>query len=170
MFKFISTIAVVGLISVSGSWAQVKPPVVSGTAKDTSMLRINPALAATADQSGNHEKDRWRDFECPTCGRMMMPRTAEEWRNWHMPMTGEMMMHPMNHRFLPALFMLCCLSLMALVNIILTILVSLDMARRRQFNGLWIPVLLLMGIPGTALYALFRIGDIISSVSQKTAS
>jgi len=46
-----------------------------------------------------------------------------------------------------------------IVNILLTVIVSLDMARNRCFKGLWIPVLLLVGIPGAAIYALFRIGD-----------
>ena len=50
-----------------------------------------------------------------------------------------------------------------IVNILLTIIVSLDMARNKRFNGLWIPVLLIAGIPGSAIYALFRIGDKIQS-------
>jgi hypothetical protein len=33
------------------------------------------------------------------------------------------------------------------------------MARNGRFNGLWIPVLLIAGIPGAVIYALFRIGD-----------
>jgi len=49
--------------------------------------------------------------------------------------------------------------LYALLNILLTIIVSLDMAHNGRFNGLWIPVLLIAGIPGSIIYALFRIGD-----------
>ena len=60
---------------------------------------------------------------------------------------------------------LCCgilflgFLLWCVVNILLTIIVSLDMARNGRFNGLWIPLLLIAGIPGSIIYALFRIGD-----------
>jgi hypothetical protein len=54
------------------------------------------------------------------------------------------------------------------INVLLTIIVWMDMARRSRFVGLWIPVLLIAGIPGTALYALFRIGDI--AVARKEES
>jgi hypothetical protein len=53
-----------------------------------------------------------------------------------------------------------------LINILLTIIVSLDMARIGRFNGLWIPVVLLAGIPGSIIYALFRIGDRIPCKSS----
>lgn len=52
---------------------------------------------------------------------------------------------------------------MFILNILLTIIVSLDMVRVGRFNGLWIPVVLLAGIPGSIIYALFRIGDKIHS-------
>jgi hypothetical protein len=54
----------------------------------------------------------------------------------------------------------------ATVNVLLTILVSMDMVRLGRFNGLWIPILLIVGIPGTIMYALFRIGDIMRSVKS----
>jgi hypothetical protein len=60
--------------------------------------------------------------------------------------------------FMHALLKLLLLGFI-LINILLTIIVSLDMARSGRFNGLWIPVLLIAGIPGSAIYALFRIGD-----------
>jgi p-aminobenzoyl-glutamate transporter AbgT len=53
-----------------------------------------------------------------------------------------------------------------LINILLTIIVSLDMARIGRFNGLWIPVVLLAGIPASMIYALFRIGDRIPCKSS----
>jgi hypothetical protein len=53
-----------------------------------------------------------------------------------------------------------------ILNVLLTILVSLDMAKRAKFNGLWIPILLICGIPGTAIYALFRIGDNIADAKR----
>jgi hypothetical protein len=49
--------------------------------------------------------------------------------------------------------------LYAVINVLLTIIVSLDMARNGRFNGLWIPLLLIAGIPVSVIYALFRIGD-----------
>jgi hypothetical protein len=47
------------------------------------------------------------------------------------------------------------------VNILLTVIVATDMKRRNCVNGLWIPLLLLAGIPVSVIYGLFRIGDII---------
>jgi ABC-type multidrug transport system permease subunit len=62
---------------------------------------------------------------------------------------------------MPVVFKLLFLGFMlyAVLNILLTIIVSLDMARNGRFNGLWIPVLLIAGIPGSIIYALFRIGE-----------
>jgi hypothetical protein len=60
---------------------------------------------------------------------------------------------------------ICCVILLlgillwGIINILLTIIVSLDMTKNSRFNGLWIPVLLIAGIPGSIIYALFRIGD-----------
>jgi hypothetical protein len=51
------------------------------------------------------------------------------------------------------------MMLMLTVNILLTILVSLDMKKRGTFNGLWIPLLLIAGIPVSIIYAIFRLGD-----------
>ncbi|MBN1129458.1 MAG: hypothetical protein JXA71_10755 [Chitinispirillaceae bacterium] len=68
-------------------------------------------------------------------------------------------------RCAPCPFFLCCgilltgLLLWGIINILLTIIVSVDMTRNGRFNGLWIPVLLIAGIPGSIIYALFRIGD-----------
>jgi hypothetical protein len=59
------------------------------------------------------------------------------------------------------------LTAYATVNVLLTILVSIDMARSGRFNGLWIPILLLVGMPGTVMYALFRIGDIMRSAQTR---
>jgi hypothetical protein len=74
-----------------------------------------------------------------------------------------MMHHPMFHRIIvlkvfAGMFFLCFL-LFATVNVLLTVLVSLDMKKRGTFNGLWIPLLIIAGIPVSAIYALFRIGD-----------
>jgi hypothetical protein len=76
--------------------------------------------------------------------------------------------HPMKRPFIfIGFFMMLCLVLMAIVNILLTIIVTLDMTRTKRFNGLWIPITLIVGLPGTALYALFRIGDNLKSGEQK---
>ena len=76
-------------------------------------------------------------------------------REGQMPFQHNFRHPPFCHRGLFLGFLLA----MVLVNILLTVLVSMDMAALGRFNALWIPVLLLCGIPGTALYALFRIGD-----------
>jgi hypothetical protein len=47
------------------------------------------------------------------------------------------------------------------LNILLTVLVVLDMKQRACFNGLWIPLLLIAGIPVSIIYALFRLGDCV---------
>jgi hypothetical protein len=66
---------------------------------------------------------------------------------------------------------LCCgilflgILLWGIINILLTVIVSLDMTKNGRFNGLWIPVLLIAGIPGSIIYALFRIGDKIPDKS-----
>jgi len=80
-------------------------------------------------------------------------------------MHGGAGMHPrlmmMHHR----LFHLALLALLC-ANILLTVLVGLDMTKRAKFNGLWIPILLIAGIPGSAVYALFRIGDSIADAKR----
>jgi hypothetical protein len=75
------------------------------------------------------------------------------------PATGMMGRMPGHFCMFPIFCAIMFLSVMGIINILLTIIVSLDMVRNKRFNGLWVPVLLLAGIPGTALYALFRIGD-----------
>jgi hypothetical protein len=62
--------------------------------------------------------------------------------------------------FLKILFL--GLLLWGILNVLLTIIVSLDMTKNGGLNGLWIPVLLIAGIPGSIIYALFRIGDKLS--------
>jgi hypothetical protein len=72
------------------------------------------------------------------------------------------------HFFVKILALKICFGLVFLgmvafltLNILLTVLVSLDMKNRNKFNGLWIPLLLIAGIPVSVIYALFRIGDAI---------
>ncbi len=79
-----------------------------------------------------------------------------------LPFHHQFRRHMMFHRGLFFAFLL----VMALVNILLTVLVCVDMAALGRFNALWVPVLLLFGIAGTALYALFRIGDQIKEAGK----
>jgi hypothetical protein len=67
--------------------------------------------------------------------------------------------HPMRCR----ICFVALLLLVACVNILLTIIVCLDMAKMSAFNAIWIPITLIIGIPGTMLYALFRIGDMVKA-------
>lgn len=53
------------------------------------------------------------------------------------------------------------MMLILTVNILLTILVGRDMKKRGTFNGLWIPLLLIAGIPVSIVYAVFRLGDVM---------
>ena len=73
-------------------------------------------------------------------------------------MGGPCFAHCRPHFFLVRALLLLLL-MVGTVNILMTIIVSLDMAHSGRFNGLWIPVLLIVGMPGSAIYALFRIGD-----------
>jgi len=66
-----------------------------------------------------------------------------------------------------AVLMFGVLMFCLVVNILLTLLVALDMTKSRRFNGLWIPLILLIGIPGTFMYALFRIGDNLKPVEER---
>ena len=75
------------------------------------------------------------------------------------PQPGMRMHGFAGHHFFHLLFL--GLLVMGTVNILLTIIVSMDMVRTARFNGIWVPVILLAGIPGSVIYALFRIGDAI---------
>ncbi len=80
------------------------------------------------------------------------------------PMMGEYMArHPMRCRICFAAILL----LIAGVNILLTIIVCLDMVKMSAFNAIWIPITLIVGIPGTMLYALFRIGDMANAGERR---
>jgi hypothetical protein len=114
------------------------------------------------------------DRERRCCGREgeegFMPQRPNRWgpmfRNGPQAMMCPMAkMHMHQMLVLRKLFRLMVLIIL-IVNILLTILVSLDMAKRGKFNGLWIPILLLVGIPGTVIYALFRIGDIFAEAKK----
>jgi len=84
------------------------------------------------------------------------------------PACGFQPMCPMHPRFMMMgrkIFRAGILALL-IVNILITILVGLDMAKRSRFNGLWIPILLIAGIPGSIIYSLFRLGDIVAETKK----
>ena len=75
------------------------------------------------------------------------------------------MARPHHHN---CLFHCILLLFVGIINILLTIIVALDMARNKCFNGVWIPLMLLAGIPCSLIYALFRIGDRIQLAVSAT--
>ena len=108
---------------------------------------------APREESGKYGPcGNYHRYNEPTCPGMMFHHA---WRPWRRPL-------------MTAWFFASWFFIWIAINILLTVLVWLDMMRRNQFNGLWIPVLLLMGIPGTGLYALFRIGDAIMAKERKS--
>jgi hypothetical protein len=109
---------------------------------------------------GMHEK--FRD-QGPECNMGPAGKTGPECRMCAMP---GMRMHGFAGRHIHRLMFLG-LMIMGILNILLTIIVAMDMSRIGKFNGIWIAVTLLCGVPGTAIYALFRIGDAIERVKQK---
>jgi hypothetical protein len=149
----LSVLLFVGLVS-----AQNKPPMPAGSPQDT-MLQDRNARDREAGPMCSQEKRMFSQgkehgFGC--CPGMMGPGNgAPQFAGPWMGHQGFMGRHCPMHRHLFLLLLL----IGGIVNILLTIIVSLDMARNNRFNGLWIPVLLIAGIPGSAIYALFRIGD-----------
>jgi hypothetical protein len=171
MMRIVLAMATMGFLFTFITAAQGMHPMVLEAALDTFSQKSNPVQEKIekTQQSEMKDKECCHDFKCGPWEKMQ-GRQHGEWGEWHGPMAQGLMFHPSIRRFflIPAMLGLACLFIMFLVNILLTILVSLDMAHRHQFYGLWIPILLLMGIPGTGLYALFRIGDIIKEKEQKT--
>jgi hypothetical protein len=163
--RFLIT-AAMGFLFAFQAAAQETYPIVWAMAIDTISEKINPInkKIERAEKSDMGNKDNWQDMKRAPWEKMKAPQ-YNEWDEWRRgPSSQYWMFHPFRRFFLiPAIFGLTCLLVVFVVNILLTILVSFDMARKQQFNGLWIPVLLLAGIPGTCLYALFRIGDNIKA-------
>jgi hypothetical protein len=81
------------------------------------------------------------------------------------PMPGMRMHGFMGRHFHRMLW--TALLLMGIINTLLTILASIDMSKTGKFNGIWVAVILLAGIPGMAIFALFRIGDAIERARPK---
>ena len=170
MLKNVCLFLTLGLLFVFTATAQVGPPIFLAVAIDTLSQKVNQIGEKTekTERPEMKRKENWRDLRGAPWEKMK-DREHEDWNEWrHGPKNEGFLFHPLGRFFLiPAMFGVACLFILIVVNILLTVLVSIDMIHRRQFNGLWIPVLLLMGVPGTGLYALFRIGDNIKAKEQR---
>ncbi len=161
-----SVVAVLSvLLFTSLALAQDKPPAPAGSPQDTMLQEKNAPDRETGPMSlCPHQKRLFPGHGMNFRPDMMGPGPGfAEMEKGNRHPSGPCFMHhpPRCCFFMPVICKLLFLGLMlyAVLNILLTIIVSLDMARNNRFNGLWIPVLLLAGIPGSAIYALFRIGD-----------
>ncbi|HUI93541.1 MAG TPA: hypothetical protein VLX68_14945 [Chitinivibrionales bacterium] len=125
-----------------------------GLVKDSARLSLHERQLGLEERAGKYALDKER-YE-----HNFREEMEEQGRPWGMGMYhARFPMHGMYLRHVVMGLIFCAVVL--IINILLTILVSLDMAKLNRFNGLWIPILLVAGIPATALYALFRIGDIV---------
>ena len=145
---------------------------------------FKPASASNKEDTMMKEKERMekQDMHAAMMGRMMEHEGREQ--GYENPscntpckpgMMGMNRMHSWkemyashHHTIKKALAMVCMVMLLcAIINILLTILVILDMTKTGRFNGLWVPLLLIIGVPATALYAMFRIGDNIKLAAEQ---
>jgi len=161
MKSIVSVLSVVLLVSLAP--AQVKLPAATESHKQDTVQQMQERNALSMS---SHEK---RFFNGPGFHfgqRMMSPGSCgpgcAEMRGENRFQNGPHFMNQHRHFRMLRLFKLLFLG-MAVLNILLAIIVSLDMARAGRFNGLWIPVVLIAGIPGSIIYALFRIGDRIQA-------
>jgi hypothetical protein len=135
---------------------QQQPPEHGGAMRDEKRFDGTPGNCPPPPQYGfNGGSHRCGpDMESREC--KSMPGDEKGMRNHDNP--------PLSHGipFLPGLFLPILLSVIFIVNILLTVIITLDMAKKELFNGIWIPLVLLAGLPGAVVYALFRLGDRIS--------
>lgn len=155
MKSFLAVLPIALLVSLSP--AQDKPAAPVANPQNTMQAEKS---APGADVRPIFPHERWRNPQerGPACEGV--PPMMGHQRSWgpccmHCPMMAH---HGLRHLIaLKVLFL--GLLLYGILNILLTIIVSLDMSKVGRFNGLWIPVTLLAGIPGSLIYALFRLGD-----------
>ena len=128
-----------------------------GLAKDSERLSLHERQLGLEERAGKFalDKERYEHNFKEEMEEMGGPGRPCGMGMYH----ARFPMHGMYLKHVVMGFIFC--TAMLIINILLTILVSLDMAKLNRFNGLWIPILLIAGIPATALYALFRIGDIV---------
>jgi hypothetical protein len=145
--------------------AEAPTPVIPAKSPDSLQSPGPKMCPAMAGRGFGMQKGQWGDQRwdgpmacCP--GGNPMFQNGPGWRSH-----GPFGMHP--HFMIKAhrLFHAAILAFL-LVNVLLTILVGLDMAKRARFNGLWIAIVLVAGLPGSAVYALFRIGDSVAEVKK----
>jgi len=108
-----------------------------------------PMMDSTQQQKGMMDKQ---------CGQMMQ---TDQGKACCAPMHGCKMLHH------PRRACAMVMALLAILNLLLTVIVVQDMKKSGGFNSLWIPLVLIAGIPCTALYALFRIGDNVKAGENK---
>ena len=173
MKPVISILVMAMVVTMASAQTKTAAPA-AGTRMDT--VQQTPAMQ-------NQQMQRWHEHEFPGCeknrgtmfgnlgmhekyGDPMGPgcKMGQECRMCPMP---GMRLHGCMARHVHRLMFLGLL-IMGILYILLSIIVAMDMSRIGKFNGIWIAVTLLCGVPGTAIYAMFRIGDAIERVKQKT--
>jgi hypothetical protein len=75
------------------------------------------------------------------------------------PMMGQQCYYPMGRHNPVCCFFKMLLVVLAIVHVLLALWVYGDIRKRGEGSGIFIVLALLIGIPGTALYLLARIGD-----------
>jgi Flp pilus assembly protein TadB len=166
--KFIGIIIVAGVLFAAQ--AQNRPQTAAPNPTDS----LQAANAALDNEAALLQlQERRLDLQEKKHELAMRQRMLQEnWRAEAGPLKGGfahswagLMRYPMDPR---PVFMFMLMRLMVFgflvfiaMNILLTILVSGDMKRRNSFNGLWVALVLIAGIPSAAIYALFRMRDAI---------
>jgi hypothetical protein len=154
MNRFLKVFPLLALAFACAAFSQDNPPQAQCAGGD-SMHQMMPG----------HEGRAMGEWHGERHGMMGAWQGMQGMREGRMAFQQNFRQHRMFHRGLFLVFFL----VFVLVNILLTILVCMDMAALGRFNALWVPVLLLCGIAGTALYALFRIGDQIRAAAGPKA-
>ena len=165
-----SILGILMMVAIAGAAAAQAKGVMPKPAPHDTMQMEERALDRDAERLDIHKRQMELEEKAHRYAmeREQLPENFREesremgfpYRHWGMRPYDFEMRHWMFIRFC----MTVC-GLILLINILLTILVSIDMAGLGRFNGLWIPVVLVVGIPGTAIYALFRIGDFVRAAS-----
>ena len=168
MKSVFSIVALAFMVTVAS--AQTKPVAVAPAGHQDTMQQTPCMQDQQSQRFGWHEHgfpgfggNRAHMFGNPGMNEKFGDRMGQGCQMCQMP---GMRMHGFaGHHLLRLLFLGALL--MVVINILLTIIVAVDMSRIGKFNGLWIALALLAGIPGTAVYALFRVGDAIERARMK---
>jgi hypothetical protein len=165
MKRALLVVPMVALAFASLVISQDKPGAAMGGRDSMQQMMPSPGQDGKAmmgrDGMGGMKERMMAGQQCYAGG--MMPGAWCSMQDHRFMMQGRFMArHPRAMKLCIAFLFL----VIALVNILLTILVCMDMAKLGTFTPMWIPIILLFGIPGTALYALFRIGDMIKAAGK----